>query len=140
MHRIAHTDAIPKTYAGSDTAGGAATRVALNTGTADVERKIVVGADNESGQNLFSVGGVTANYSKNTLTASGGFIGNLTGTATSANKLNPTTRRPASANIAVVGDGSISTFKATTSMTTGKPMADGNIIHFEWDNTSGYSA
>lgn len=29
---------------------------------------------------------------------------------------------------------------ATSSMTTGKPMRDGHIIHSEWDNNGGFSA
>ena len=62
------------------------------------------------------------------------------GAATSANKLNNIySWRPTSANLDVTGDGSIKTFKATSSMTAGKPMNDGHIIHSEWDNDGGYS-
>lgn len=50
------------------------------------------------------------------------------------------TSRPTSANIDITGSGGLSTFKATSSMTTGKPMADGHILHFYWDNTGGWDA
>lgn len=48
--------------------------------------------------------------------------------------------RPASADVTSTGSGGISTFKATSSMTTNKPASDGHIIHFFWDNTGGYDA
>ena len=49
--------------------------------------------------------------------------------------------RPTSANIPVVGDGSMKIFKATGSMTEGNPVSTGsNIMHFEWDNIYGYSS
>lgn len=48
-------------------------------------------------------------------------------------------QRPASANISQTGDGSVKHLLSTASMTEGKPIADGNILHFEWDNTGGYS-
>lgn len=48
--------------------------------------------------------------------------------------------RPASADIVSTGSGGISTFKATSNMTTSKPANDGHIIHFFWDNTGGYDA
>ena len=56
--------------------------------------------------------------------------------------------RPATANLAVAGDGSVKTFKSTSSMTEGHPVAygtsstgngEGHILHFEWDNAGGYS-
>ncbi len=53
---------------------------------------------------------------------------------------NAYTSRQTSGNIPIVGDGSLTTFKATSSMTTGKPPVDCHIIHTEWDNAGGYSA
>lgn len=77
------------------------------------------------------------------LRSEGGFTGNLKGNADTATKAgalsNYYTSRPASANFPVVGDGSVRTFKATSSMTEGKPMGDGHIIHCEWDNNGGFS-
>ncbi len=76
-------------------------------------------------------------------------VGNLEGNASSATKINNYySSRPTSANLTVVGDGSLKTFKSTSSMTTGKPtgygdsttgVGDAHIMHFEWDNTGGYS-
>ena len=48
--------------------------------------------------------------------------------------------RPTSANLAVTGDGGVKTFVSTSSMTEGKPPWDGNVLHFEWDNTGGWSS
>lgn len=48
------------------------------------------------------------------------------------------TSRPTSANLTTLGDGSLTKFVATSSMTTGKPPADAHIIHMCWDNTGGY--
>lgn len=42
--------------------------------------------------------------------------------------------RPASANIELDNTGNVKHFLATSSMTTGKPKADGNILSFAWDN------
>ena len=50
------------------------------------------------------------------------------------------TSRPTSANVSVIGDGHLRTFKVTSSMTTAKPYNDGHILHFEWDNNNGYSS
>lgn len=49
------------------------------------------------------------------------------------------TSRPTSANVRF-DDGGLRMFKSTTSMTTGKPMNDGSILSFAWDNTNGYEA
>lgn len=49
-----------------------------------------------------------------------------------------TITRPTTANMPISGSGGLCTFKATSSMTTGKPATDGHIIHFDWDNLSGY--
>lgn len=65
------------------------------------------------------------------------FIGN----ASSATKLkNYYSSRPASADVAISGDGSLLHFKATGSMTTSKPSGDGHILHFNWDGANGYDA
>lgn len=47
--------------------------------------------------------------------------------------------RPASANV-MFGDGKLRQFKATSSMTTGKPAGDSHIIHMAWDNTGNWDA
>ena len=58
------------------------------------------------------------------------------------------TERPASANLPIIGDGSLKKFLATSAMTEGHPIAygtpstgagQGHIIHCEWDNQYGYS-
>lgn len=51
--------------------------------------------------------------------------------------------RPTNANIASTanGSGGLSTFKATSVMTTNKPpVGDSHIIHLYWDNNGGYDA
>ena len=48
-------------------------------------------------------------------------------------------KRPTSANIHSGDTAGVKTFLATSSMTTGKPAQDGNILHFEWDNGARYS-
>ena len=49
--------------------------------------------------------------------------------------------RSTSANLAVTGLGGLRTFKATSSMTEGKPpVGDAHIIHLDWDNVDGYDA
>lgn len=50
---------------------------------------------------------------------------------------NAYTSRQASMNVSF-GDGTLRTFKATSTTTTGKPMGDAHIIHLAWDNTGGY--
>lgn len=59
------------------------TRLTISDGSSDAERKILVSSESTSGQNVYTVPGITANYAKKTLTAAGGFIGN----ASSASKL-----------------------------------------------------
>lgn len=49
-------------------------------------------------------------------------------------------KRPTSANIHSGDTAGVKTFLATSSMTTGKPAQDGNILHFEWDNGARYSS
>ena len=65
-----------------------------------------------------------------------------TAAAGTANYLyrNPVSR-PSSANLAITGLGGLRTFKATGSMTEGKPpIGDSHIIHLDWDNTGGWDA
>ena len=51
------------------------------------------------------------------------------------------TSRQTSANVAVNGKGGLRTFKATSTMTTGKPtIGDSHILHFDWDNTGGFDS
>lgn len=51
------------------------------------------------------------------------------------------TSRQTSANVAINGKGGLRTFKATSTMTTGKPtIGDSHILHFDWDNTGGYDS
>ena len=60
-----------------------------------------------------------------------------------ANKLNSFySRRQSSLDIAAVGDGSLTTFKATTENHnhSSYPGKDGHILHFEWDNDAGWSS
>lgn len=53
---------------------------------------------------------------------------------------NPASRLT-SANLVVTGLGGLRTFKATSSMTEGKPpVGDAHIIHLDWDNAGGYDA
>lgn len=59
--------------------------------------------------------------------------------AGAASALSLESTRPTSANVAVVGNGNVRHFVATSSMTEGKPAYDGHMLHFEWDNPSGYS-
>lgn len=49
--------------------------------------------------------------------------------------------RSTSANLTITGLGGLRTFKATSSMTEGKPPAgDAHIIHLDWDNAGGHDA
>ena len=48
--------------------------------------------------------------------------------------------RPTSANIGVVADRSLSMMLSTSSMTTGKPLSDGYILNFNWDNNGGWAS
>lgn len=80
-----------------------------------------------------------------------GLKGNLTGnvvgnadTATVATKANLLANlysgRPTTANLIATGSGGLATFKATGSMSEGKPKTDGHILHFYWDNTDGWDS
>lgn len=46
--------------------------------------------------------------------------------------------RVTSADITPTGKNNVTKFLATSSMTTSKPPTDAHILHFNWDNTSGY--
>ena len=81
----------------------------------------------------------------------GNITGNVTGSlkgnadtstvATKANLLaNLYSSRPTSANIQTTGSGGLATFKATSSMSEGKPKTDGHILHFYWDGTNGWDS
>ena len=61
-------------------------------------------------------------------------------TSSSIEKLkNNYNSRPTTANVQF-GDGYLRQFKATTSMTTGKPSSDAHIIHLAWDNNGGWDS
>ena len=51
-----------------------------------------------------------------------------------------TTLRPTSANLAKTSTAALTYMLATSSMTEGKPMSDGQIICMDWDNNNGYMA
>lgn len=94
-------------------------KIKLTRANGDVVEKTINNVSNAS----------TADYAK-------------TAAAGTANYLyrNPVSR-PTSANLAVTGLGGLRTFKATSSMTEGKPpVGDAHIIHLDWDNTSGQDA
>ena len=59
-----------------------------------------------------------------------------------SNRLTYYETRPTSADKASSSDriGSIEAFVASSSMTTGKPMADAKILQMNWDNTSGWDS
>ena len=58
-----------------------------------------------------------------------------------ANWVKGDTMRPANSNLyPKSSNGSLTHFLATSSMTTGKPSADGHIVQMSWDNAGGYGA
>lgn len=94
------------------------------------------------------VNGLKGNLTGNVV---GNITGNVTGslkgnadTATVATKANLLANlysgRPTTANLIATGSGGLTTFKATSSMTEGKPKTDGHILHFYWDNTGGWDS
>ena len=94
------------------------------------------------------VNGLKGNLTGNVV---GNITGNVTGSlkgnadtatvATKANLLaNLYSSRPTTANLTATGSGGLTTFKATSSMTEGKPKTDGHILHFYWDNTGGWDS
>ena len=77
--------------------------------------------------NILATGGITAPT--------------FAGVASNATYWNvPSSIRPTTANVPVVGDRTFSHFLATSSMTTAKPSNDGYIIHGEWDTVAGWSS
>ena len=58
--------------------------------------------------------------------------GNSASTTALKNLYNSSTR-PTSANLTHITNGGVQHFKATGSMTTGKPVSDAHILHFHWD-------
>ena len=44
------------------------------------------------------------------------------------------------ANITVTGNGGVTTFKASSSMTANKPPKEGHILHFYWDNKNNWDS
>ena len=65
--------------------GGKPTAITIEGGTSDTENCLLTEAKNSPNQ-IWSTTGITANYSKKTLTAEGGFIGDLQGNATTSTK------------------------------------------------------
>ena len=94
------------------------------------------------------VNGLKGNLTGNVVgNITGNVTGNLKGnadTATVATKANLLANlyssRPTSANIGTNSSGGLATFKATSSMTEGKPKTDGHILHFYWDNSNGWDS
>lgn len=94
------------------------------------------------------VNGLKGNLTGNVV---GNITGNVTGSlkgnadtstvATKANLLaNLYSGRPTTANLIATGSGGLTTFKATSHMTEGKPKTDGHILHFYWDGTNGWDS
>ena len=92
-----------------------------------------------------AIGGTTATeklHVYGNILATGGITApTFTGVASNATYWNaPSSIRPTTANVPVVGNTTFSHFLATSSMTTGKPSNDGYIIHGEWDTVAGWSS
>lgn len=92
-----------------------------------------------------AIGGTTATeklHVYGNILATGGITApTFTGVASNATYWNaPSSIRPTTANVPIVGDRTFSHFLATASMTTGKPSNDGYIIHGEWDTVAGWSS
>lgn len=78
------------------------------------------------------------NISTNGTITANSFLGN----ATSATQLkNYYSSRPTSLNLTSTGSGGVISFKATSSVTDGSSEGyDGHVLHFYWDNESGWDA
>ena len=74
-----------------------------------------------------------------TLPSSGGTLARTADNVASASKVKSGSR-PTSANITVAGDNSMTHYKIASACTEGKPGSDGHLLHFEWDNTGGWSS
>lgn len=69
------------------------------------------------------------------------FIGEFEGTITNAKKLsNYYSTRPTTLSPGITGDGSVQTFKCTSSVTDTDDPGDGHVLHFNWDNNGGYDS
>lgn len=69
------------------------------------------------------------------------FIGEFEGTITNAKKLsNYYSTRPTTLSPGITGDGSVMTFKCTSSVTDTDDPGDGHVLHFNWDNNGGYDS
>lgn len=108
--------------------GGGKAFVEINTATDD---KILLTRSNGSTvqkvvNNVSNAS--TAEYAKNASSGTAYYLKN-----------NPSSRST-TANLAINGLGGLRTFKATSTMTQGKPAWDSHILHFDWDNAGGYDA
>lgn len=106
------------------------------TGEANVDihnsDQMTIEVDNEESGIYFNIAGEDVG-----MILADGLYMNCHGPANRLENMYP--KRPASANISAQSSkGEMFQFKATSSMTTGKPAADGHILHFEWDNAGGW--
>lgn len=83
-------------------------------------------------------GVLTVDYAS--LDTSGTWSGNAATATLSKALANYYTSRPADANITHVNNGGVVHFKATSTMTSNKPMGDGSILHFYWDNAAAWNS
>ena len=60
----------------------------------------------------------------------------IVGKASALENLYNQSTRPTSANLTHITNGGVQHFKATSSMTEGKPSGDGHILHFHWDGAA----
>lgn len=132
-----------------------ASNVYLNgnaTSATKVNNNLVVKLNGGSteGTNLFTFNGSAAKTVNITPSAIGAAASSHThnyagsssagGAANSANILNITSGRTASANSETVVGPNVSMILATSTMTTGKPASDGYITEYRWDNNGGWSS
>ena len=81
------------------------------------------------------------NYTSYTVTKTGTGASGTWGISVSGNSASTTalknlynsSTRPTSANLTHITNGGVQHFKATGSMTEGKPVSDAHILHFHWD-------
>lgn len=62
------------------------------------------------------------------------------GAANSANLLNIASGRPTSANSSTIVGPNVAIMLSSNAMTTGKPISDGYITEYRWDNNGGWSS
>lgn len=106
------------------------------TGEANVDihnsDQMTIEVDNEESGVYFNIGGEDVG-----MILKDGLYMNCHGPANRLANMYP--KRPASADLSAQdSNGEMFQFKATSSMTTGKPAGDGHILNFEWDNTGGW--